>query len=156
MKYNLIIGVLFLILSILISIKLSNKFTLRRKFYQELNEFNKKLEVEINYTKRSLNEICYNSNSIISNLIKSNLLKENEKFDAKFYSFITNKELDEIIEYLNSIGIFDKNTQASVLKSKQLLLEEKLTKSKQLEEKYKPLYVKLGILIGIIILIIFL
>ena len=155
MKFNIFIGLLLFILSILVSILISNKLTIKTKFYQQICDFNKKLEIEINYTKRSILEIIKSQDELIFKLLDDYFVKK-IGLDDKYYTFLSQDEKKEIKNYLSVIGKYDDETQLNVLSAKMEYFRETLTEHKLKEEKYKPLYIKLGIFIGLILFILLL
>lgn len=153
MKFNVLIGIILFIICILISIGLTNKLSLRRKVFEDLLDFNNKIEVEIKYTKRTIIEICTSFNGLIKDILNNYLLNKKE-IDFSNYSYLKTEDISLIKEYLSDIGKYDGETQLNVLKAKNAVLSEKYDECKLKEEKLKPLYIKLGFLSGLILFII--
>ena len=83
------------------------------------------------------------------NAVKSYLI-DNIRFENKL--FLT-EELDFFNDYCICVGKGDKESQIAYLNSVQNVINEKLALATEENNKYKTLYVKLGILIGLMLFI---
>jgi stage III sporulation protein AB len=78
---------------------------------------------------------------------------ENKKFNFdKKYLSLEEKEFFRI--YLSNIGIHDKATQMDYIAGIDGRIEEYYSNAKNDEKKYKTLYIKLGLLFGLMLFII--
>lgn len=155
MKFNVIIGILSLILCYLISINFSSKYEMRRKFYEELFYFNNKLKIEVAFSKRTLLSIISEETGLIAPLLV-NYFHKNKTLNKKEFRFLKEKDIVLINNYLEIIGKHDANTELNQLEKFHLEIEEILNSCKEEEKKYKPLCVKIGISFGLIIFILLL
>ena len=152
---NVIIGVALFIACVFIGIKSSEKFVQKRKFYEQFLSFNYKLKNEVSFGRKSL------LNILDSELEKGDFYKHVDDFLSKNESEIKEKYLlDEdkefFREYLDSIGVHDKFTQIDYLSAKSKDISDRLNCAKENEKKYRILYIKLGVLVGAIALIVML
>lgn len=133
---------------------LANKFTDRKNFYNDFDVFNKKMIGEINFAKNSLpkiiNSLC--ANSIFNDTLKKYIQNTNSYIFT--YKFLSNDELDYFYDYLRNLGESDSITQLKFLKSVEEYLGEKNKSVNDEYKKYRPLYIKLGFLFGLIAFVI--
>ena len=151
---KLISGILIVIIGILTGNLLSEKFCLRKKFFNDFLLFHQTLINETNFSQKTIKEVLKElDESSFSKLTydyfinnvdfpKMNYLKEDEYL---FYK-----------EYVSKIGKMDKNTQLSYLLSCSAQITKYYDNSSNEEKRYKGLYIKLGFLIGLIILVVIL
>ncbi len=151
---KLFLGIISLIISTSIGFFLSKRYTLRKKFYYDFFSFNKTLKTEISFAQNSLLSFIENNKSNSSifyvNLYRVFIEKNKVDIDENLFS---KEEISFFEVYLNSIGASDKQTQLSLLDSTEVKLNNMLKNCEDEEKKYKSLYVKLGFLIGLIVLI---
>jgi hypothetical protein len=151
---NLILGVVGLVFCLFFSSRLSEKYSLRHCFYNDFSTFNDRLK----------NEIAYTQNSIIKTIeqfdSKSDFfcgVNDYFKLSNKFQkSYLSNEEIDEFNSYLSTIGKGDKQSQLLYLDGVKDSVNKKREQTEMEEKKFKPLYKKVGFMIGLIVLIIFL
>lgn len=67
--------------------------------------------------------------------------------------FITNEEIAYLDGYLDSIGALDAKTQIELLNNAENALKDNLSKCQNDSKRYKSLYVKLGVLIGLLMFV---
>lgn len=154
---NLIIGVIVLIVCTFIGYRLSQKYKLRRVFYDSFVSFNKRVVSEVSFAQLSL-----------VNIVKEYSEEKNDFYKAVGNYFIEGKDTGVIMKYLSEseiksfknyisvLGNVDKNTQLNFLNGVQPELDEKLKNAVEEEKKYRSLYIKLGFLFGLIALVILL
>ncbi len=150
---NIIIGAGCLFFCIYVASMLSKKYTNRHKFYNDFMTFNQLLKREILYTQNTIKNILESINeSDYKNLLYR--VHNGEAFDTLEY--LSKEEMGFAVGYLNSIGKSDNRSQIEYVNSVEQVLESKLVQTMNEEKKYKQLYLKLGVLIGLICFIIFL
>lgn len=149
---KLILGLVVVIISTTLGYTFSTKYKLKRLYYTSFYNFNKLLKNEVSFTKKTIIEI-------IDNIKESNIFYDNLKniFNIKNYK-LENKNLnnDEIIflyDYVERIGQTDPKTELDYLSSIELVLKENMDEAISIEKKYKPLCIKMGFLLGLIIFI---
>ena len=150
---KLIFGIICLTLCIYIGHNLSKKYVKRRMFFSDFSDFNKKVKNEISFSKNTLIDIIKdfsNKNDIF--YLQTRNYFDNKKivFDDKLLS---EQEQSFFKKYLDNLGNLDKTTQIDYLKLVDKEIEDKKSTAILEEEKYKKLYLKLGFLIGLIMLI---
>lgn len=149
---KLFLGIILLILSILISFIMSNKFYFRRVFFNDFATFNRELKQNILFKQNTLIKLI-NSYQIKSDffILTKNYIENGQyKFDKKY---LTKQELSFFDEYLKLIGVGDKVSQLDFINSVEDIISSKQVQAVNDEKKYKILYIKLGFLIGLILLI---
>ena len=151
---NFILGLTVFCLSVGISILLSKKHVDRLNYYNSFYSFNNSLKNEVSFTKKSIITI------ISSNKHKNDYF--NKRLTAKFINkdimidkpyFITNEEIAYLDGYLDSIGALDAKTQIELLNNAENTLKDNLSKCQNDSKRYKSLYVKLGVLIGLLMFV---
>ncbi len=154
---KILLGIIFLVICTYIGYFLSKKYTIRKDFYCDFYNFNKKLKNEIDFAQKSIKEIIspnINSKSIFYKGVCDSVLENRlPQIDKNIFS---QEEIVFFNTYLESIGGSDKNTQIKFLETAGVKIDESKIKCKEEEKKYKSLYIKLGFLIGLIALIIIL
>ncbi len=154
---NIVIGVLAIIITTYIGLLMSKKFTDKKIFYSNFFEFNKTLKNEIKFSQKSIIEIVNQnknrSDTFNEHLRKVFISKEKNDFTSKF---LNPDEITFLLSYVNTIGCSDIKTQSEYLESTNIYLNEKLDSSIKEENKNKKTYIKLGFLVGLIILVILL
>lgn len=152
---KIIIGIFFLFLCTFIGYNLSLKYTKRKIFYGNFFNFNEKLLREVSFLQTTivslLNDIDINTDFYDS--LKHYVNTKEFKFDKQY---LLEEEKNELNRYFKTIGTSDKNGQIEYLNSMDITLKNKRIQSEENEKKYRTLYIKMGFLIGLIILIILL
>lgn len=151
---NLFFGLIALIFSVIISVFLSRKYVDRSNYYNSFYNFNKSLKNEVAFTHKTILGVV-NSNiksndyfykRLKAKFIDKEILKEKP-------SFITKEEIEYLDNYLEVIGGSDVKTQLSILDKTEETLSDNLNKSKLDEKRYKSLYIKIGVLIGLLLFV---
>ena len=151
---NIFFGIVALIICTTAGYFLGAKYKDRKVFFEDFNAFNNKLLNEISFSQRSLSEIikgCGQNDSVFYEIIKSgDNLQETVNKKAVF---LDDEEKNTLCEYIKTIGKTDKSTQENYLKSTQGLISEKIKKTSEEYRKYKNLHVKIGFLLGLMVLV---
>ena len=154
---NLFLGITSLVLCTFLGAFYAKKYTNRKNFYMNFSSFNSKIKNEVAFTQNSIVSISKNIsfetndfNDCVKKVFCDNTPFE---FDKKY---ITKDEIEYFSSYLKTIGTSDRETQIQYIESASKYLNEKLAKAEENEKKYKKAYVKLGFLIGLILLIVLL
>ena len=152
---KIIIGIFFLFLCTFIGYNLSLKYTKRKIFYGNFFNFNEKLLREVSFLQTTivslLNDIDINTDFYDS--LKHYVNTKEFKFDKQY---LFEEEKYELNRYFKTIGTSDKIGQLEYLSSMDITLKNKQIQTEENEKKYRMLYIKMGFLIGLIILIILL
>ena len=155
MNYSIIIGIICLIVSILIAVELSKKFTDRRKFFADFYDFNQILINEVSFSKKTIPFIInenFKENSLFYDSLRDYFIKKNK--DNKPILFLTEKENAFLNKYIEGLGGTDVKSQESYFLEVRSQIKPILDEVNELEKRNKSLYVKIGVLIGFAILIV--
>ena len=138
----------------------ATKYRKRKQFFTQFNEFNLKFLQELSYSKRPIKEFLelypYKGEflAIIEDyrqkIGKDNVF--NEFFSLN--TFFTLEEEKLIIEYFKQLGKGDTDSQKTVFSIRAKELEIIKSNAEQEYKKYAELYVKLGVLVGLAIIIV--
>lgn len=147
-------GILGLIVSTYIGYIYSKKYTDRKKFYKDFFYFNKNFYNQVSFSQNSLIKVIRekDDNSYFNTLLKEIIINNNE--NIKLSDNLLKEDEDFFKEYVYNIGKSDYNTQKKYLSEMDSIILKKMTEAEENEKKYKKVYLKLGITIGLIILII--
>ncbi len=152
---NIFGGIIVLILSVILGVLLSSKYTKRKDFFLQFSLFNNRLQKEVSFSSASIGNITKNlSKEKDFNQLTADYFS-GEK-NLKILSYLSKEENEYFSFYLQNIGLSDRETQLSFISKVEQELNEKVKVSEEEEKKYKSLYVKLGFLFGLIMLIIML
>ncbi|MBQ6922858.1 MAG: hypothetical protein IJQ66_07205 [Clostridia bacterium] len=142
----------------LIGYLISFKYVLPREFFDGFYCLNKKIKTEIEFTKKTIPEILQekaendNKNSFVKAL-ELYMFRENKSDNLSSLGFLTKKERDFFERYADNLGSSDATTQLAYLNS----IEQELTGyyafHNERSKKYRPLFIKLGFLFGLIVFI---
>lgn len=147
-----LLGVICLILCLFVGYILSQKFSCKRMFYSDFKNFNERLITEVSFSQKTISQLIINNDSDFYNLV-SNKISDREYVIPRY---LKREEYEFLNDYFSNIGKSDKYTQMLYLNSVKNQIDNCFNKSKEDEKKYKTLYVKMGFLIGLIILVVLL
>ena len=142
----------------------SRYYTRRVKFFTNCIWLCEKLEVEINFSKKKLNEII---NSQIKNcskdmqrclIIYGDFLKDKEnlfadKVSCELANLLTEDELSLFLLFLNSLGKFDIFNQVKEINNFNLKFKTYEKEAQKDNKSFGTLFIKLGIIIGLLLAI---
>ena len=150
---RIIIGIILLIISVFIGCGLARKFTKRREFFNSFKDFNLIIQREISYSQSSIPKLLSSieNNDDFYKCIKRYYTNKEFYFES---TYLNSQELNFFKQYLMQIGKSDKTSQGKLIESMGEQLSEKLSVATELEQKYKSLYIKLSVLIGLIAFIV--
>lgn len=152
---NVVRGVVALLLSIVIGYSFSLKFHKKTLFYIAFKDFNNRLKNEISFSKSSIIYLI-NEFDIENDFIY--LVREyytNNEFNKNF-SYLSGDDMDFLNKYLKNIGYTDDSSQMKYLENIDNELNEKRIDALNNEKRYRILYFKLGVFIGLMLLVILL
>ena len=143
-------GILIIVLSTIIGYLFSLKYTERRCFFEDFNSVVFKLKNEITFTQRPVIDVI---NSTVKNdsdiLIIYNSFVQNKINYTDNLKYLSSNEKNFVFDFLSSIGIGDVTSQSKLV---DVAISESSSFLKQAiddEKKYKTLFIKLGLLIGV-------
>lgn len=150
------IGIILIVLSTLVGYLFSIKYSERRIFFEDFNKVVIRLKNEINFTQRPvidvLNSSLDNGSDVL--VVYNSFLLNNYNYTSnlKYLSF---NEKNFVFDFLSTIGTGDVLSQNKII---DVAIEQSNSFLKQSiddEKKYKTLFIKLGLLAGITLFILF-
>ena len=152
---KILLGLIAIIISTYVGYIASSKHVKKKKFYDSFNEFNKRLINEVAFSQKSLIDILNEfDNQSDFYLIFSRFFYK-QKFELNM-NYLSNDDKIFIKTYLSNIGASDKKTQLNFLNEISVQIKKNYDITCENYKKYKTVYIKIGILIGLIIFIILL
>ena len=159
--------VIVLVCCFFIGYYIKKYYYLKKEFYKNLCMFieslinninfnNKKLNIFVSSEKDKLKGYFNNFLEIYEDYLTNRTTKE--KFFLNFkkiFYFLNLQELNEVFAFLVCIGEKTKEEEIEFLNNNLIRLKEKSIKTKQSYDKYANLFLKLFIILGILIFIIF-
>ena len=134
---------------------MSVKFVESRDFWERFAFWHKKIKSEIEFSQRSLLEIFNDGKSTDKNDLFLSVAKDyvvNKKTDAEL-NFLCKEEREFLDKYFVDLGTMDRASQLNYLNSLEVELNKFVSASDIKNKKYRPLYVKMGFLIGLVVFI---
>ena len=153
MNYKLLIGLILLVLCVFIGREYAKRYSLRKKFYYDLNNFNHYLINEITFTKNTIPNILKDKGNQDSALYKKLRLYFIEKKEITDCKVLSKDENEFFLDYLKKVSKVDMQSQVNYVNSMSSYLSKKLNESIEQEKKQKPLCIKLSFMIGLVLLI---
>lgn len=130
---------------------LVRKYTNRANFYKNFNNFNNNMINQINFERKTLL-------SIIEELNENDFsLKIKEYCNNKnnlSYDYLSEEDNKIFLEYCELLGRSDKTSQNKHLLMYEKIINENLSCANREEKEKKTLYIKMGLMIGLILFII--
>ena len=139
---------------------LARKYRQRKLFFRQYELFNEHFLQEISSFRRPLAEFIsqrYYRNEFndLLRIYMNSLGKNVDLYDElEQFSFLTSEERREITEYFNSLGKSDSDSQNRFYNEMKGRIGILVKNANEEYKKYADLYVKLGVLIGLAIIII--
>ena len=130
---------------------LSNRFFERKTFFEDFYLFHKNFKSEIAFTSRTVNEILgkeYKDTDFYN--FTKNYIEKSQEIKC---NYLSEEEIMFLKNYLDNLGVSDRKTQMDFYNSLSDKLEEYVLNSRNSLQNYRPLYIKLGFLFGLIIFI---
>lgn len=136
------------------SFLLTRKYKQRRDFFYNLDLFNERLVNEVSYTKIPLPSFVekYEFTGDFKRMLEE---KRSTDFQAETYEFayLTDDEKKFLGDYFRMIGSSDAASQKTYLTALRKEIENRRSESENVYKKYFSLYIKLGVLAGLILVI---
>lgn len=160
---KLILIVALIVLCGYIGFGLSRYYVNRRKFFEELVMLMEKLSLDINFTKDKLTDILLSQkiNSKSLSLLVNNFIAILDgpelNFEALFdgIKFLSEDEKGIILSFFKSLGRFDVELQTLQIFQYRERLQDILKVCEEKERKYSPMFIKLALMFGAVIGLIF-
>ena len=142
-----------LVLSIIVAKLLSKKYSQRAIFYNDFNLYNNKMIEEVCFERKTVLNII-NEFNCESDFIKSiKALYKTPKSKCNL-EYLTTEDSKLLCEYFEFLGKSNQETQTKHLNVYQKIIKEKLDNSRQEEIRKNDLYLKMGLMIGLMLFII--
>lgn len=134
---------------------ISIKFAESKAFWEKFAFRHEKIKAEISFSQNSLSEILESGekdgkndsfSTMANNYFKNGRITPELKF-------LSEEEIRFIEKYLQNLGTTDKDSQINLLKSMEAEIKKYSDTSDNRYKKYRPLYIKLGFLSGLVIFI---
>ena len=133
---------------------LGKNYSNREKFYNELMIFCNMLIANIRFNKNKLNVICEDYANSCSNDMGEYIYNylNNSMTDISFISKYENKKIKD---FFDGLGNFDSNSEIGYIENYKIYFNECYKKSVEENKKYGTLYSKLGLILGLVLVILF-
>ena len=130
---------------------MTKKYVQRSRFYSEFNNFNSVMINQVNFQKKTLINVLneYEKNDFIKYI--SEYCINNSKVTL---SYLNSEDIKSVDEYCDLLGRSDQQTQNKHLIVYEKIIQDKLKYAKEEEREKKNLYLKMGLMIGLILFII--
>ena len=152
LKLFLCIGVLTL--CVFLAFLLTRKYKQRRDFYYNFSLFNERLLNEVSYARAPLPEFIgkYRFGGDFGKMLEE---KRVGGFRCENYAFSYLKENERkyLADYFGMIGKSDAASQKTYLSAQRAEVEEQRRRAEEAYKKHFALYLKLGVLAGLILVI---
>lgn len=157
---KLLLIILIFLVCVSIGYFLSRKYSSRKKFFAELVMLLEKLDTDINFSKQKLAEIFkgFNANSKELATLKQNFLNylsSNEQLAKdKLFEGITllkDEERETIFRFFEELGKLDVYNQTKQLSASKERFQSFCNTACEEAKKFCPLYIKLGIVVGLLV-----
>lgn len=136
----------------LIGYLVSARYSESSEFWECFLTWHKKIKSEITFSQRSLPEIFdYDSDKDLFLTVAKEYLSD--KVIKTKLAFLSKDETAFLIKYLERLGTTDKNSQLDFLNSMENDLENFRKVAERKNKNVRPLFVKLGFLLGLIVFI---
>lgn len=160
-----IILILIALICIFIGYIFSKKYKTRSNFFQALLYLCQKFDIEINYSRERLKNIFLNlddkykkdlkgiDGNYIAFIDKESPLDKDSLF--KNITFLKDSEKELIFSFFKTLGRSDVDSQSKEIKNFQNRFESIANNAQSENKKYGSLSIKLGIIAGLLIVVIF-
>lgn len=148
-----LIGILLVMTCTYISFRLSDKYTIRKNFFNTFLQFTKILKNEVSFSKRTILSLLKDKQcdkDLFYSVVTNYFNNKDFTFDNKHFS---NDEKEHLKSFLEEIGKTNSGLQYEFLSTTEKTIGEKLAVLQEEEKKYKNLYLKLGFLLGILLFV---
>lgn len=162
---KVVILILIALICVLIGYIVSKKYRVRANFFQALLYLCQKFDIEINYSRERVKNIFLNLDdkykkdlkgidvNYISFLDKQVPLDKDNLF--KNITFLKENEKEMIFSFFKTLGRSDVDSQSKEIKNFQTRFDELAKDVNSDYKKYGSLSIKLGIITGLLIIVIF-
>ena len=123
-----------------------------KNFWDKFGFWHKKIKTEIAFSQNSLFEIFEGTgkSDVFSDYATEYVLGKGEPNKP---TYLSDEEIGFVDKYLKNLGTTDKDSQLNLLNSMEFELQNFMQIAEKKNKIYRPLFVKLGFLSGLIIFI---
>ena len=134
----------------------SRKLQERQLFYENLRDFLSQYRSNINFLQKEFIAVVEeynlsNNSGVFSKLLVSHVHGTDEKIE-----FLSEKENAEVKSILSSLGQNDEDTETKLVESAISLIKTRTETATKRAERYSSFSVKLGLLVGVLLVILLL
>lgn len=150
---------------LLIGLGINNYYKKRKNFYCDLSNFCENCKVHISYAntklgqivEKMINEMGRDFGELLENFEKytKNQIEKEEFFYRNKLNFLNPSERKDVLDFFLKLGEFDKNEELEKIESSKINFDERKTKTSSDYKKFSSFYLKLFVIIGLAIVIIF-
>ena len=137
-----------------IGVEISNSYSKKEKFFREIIMFCDMLINNIGFNKNKIGVVIENNLDNYSGDLKdclSSYIAE-KSIDVEFLNKYQNQKIND---FFNGLGGFDVGSEINYINSYKLIFEDFYEKGKDENKRYGTLYSKIGIIVGLILVILF-
>lgn len=145
---KIIVSTCIVFLSTYIGILKSNTYIKRENILRDFLKLIQKIKVDINYTQNKLSNIIEENTENLDHEIKENIWNV-EKID-----YLSNQDKKILKDYLDNVGKKDIESENSLVEATIESIKNQIEEAKEDVNKNSKMYQKLGLLVGIGIVII--
>lgn len=156
---NFVISISVVIGFVYLGFSTRNILKQRVEFFDEIDRFINEFKVNVSFIQLGFNDFIKNfqTKSVdFGKLLKMCALDYTIENQKNFYMCITANELELIKKFFASIGKTDVDNQLKELEFFKTQMDQLNTKSKNAYTRYASLSIKLGVLLGVLVVIILL
>ena len=152
MWLKIIICIAVIAFSTALGYLIAGKYRARKKFYEQFCLFNKQYLNELNYTRKPLTDFL-KEHEFAGDFAKA-IVKCVESRDCSVnYSYLTKEEKAACGNYFSMLGKGDALSQKSYFGAQTQVLEAQYAEGEKQAKSRSSLYLKLGLLLGLAIVI---
>lgn len=135
---------------------MSIKYSESQSFWEKFSFKHEKIKAEIAFSQNSLSEILNggekgDGKKDVFSEMAENYLTNSKKIIKPI--FLSEDEIRFVEKYLQNLGTTDKDSQLNLLKSMEAEIQKYSMQAETKCKKYRPLFIKLGFLAGLVIFI---
>ena len=151
---NIILGVCSFFLCLVMANITLDKHSKRAEFYRNFHNFHNTLNNEISFNQSTIKKLAdkLEYKTDFEKYVKNYFDNNQQEVD---YKYLDSNEQSFLKNYFNSLGVGDKYTQLNALNVFESEIIKKKNDYSESAKKYRSVYIKLGVLFGIIAFIIF-
>ena len=152
MWLKIIICIAVVAFSTVLGYLLAGKYRARKKFYEQFCQFNKQYLNELSYTRKPLPDFL-KEHEYSGDFAKAIQKCVESQESAVRFAYLNKEEKAACSNYFSMLGRGDAHSQKTYFGSQTQLLEAKQAEGEKQAKSRTSLYIKLGLLLGLAIVI---